>query len=245
MAEPRELVEQLERDAVLPPSDDERFSGYGVMACPFSSGDVLCHRRFPASSVGPAYTSVWHRTPDGPWKFYQDVAAHKACTRFFGSAVSGIVEAPIAIDWTGPRSLHIAVERALNWELTLASTPVTRAMNAIGGVMPDALSRNSVVLKTMGSIAGMSLGAGKLALTGRAPNGQWFVANPLLIWKIVDGRATLDGLDLRAVISTSTREQARLGDFWIPRTGLLAIGRAFFEPFDEARHVGGLGMATD
>jgi hypothetical protein len=29
-------------------------------------------RRFPVSSVGPGYTSVWHRDPAGRWVIYQD-----------------------------------------------------------------------------------------------------------------------------------------------------------------------------
>jgi hypothetical protein len=235
MEEPGELVERLEREAALPSGEDERFSGYGVMACPFVSGDVLCHRRFPASSVGPAYTSVWHRTPDGRWTFYQDVPPQQACTRFFGNAVSEIATSPIAIESTAPRTQRVTIEGALDWEMTLASTAVTRVMNGIGSAMPDALWRNSAVLKMMAAVAGVSLRAGKLALTGRAPNGQWFVANPLLIWTIPESRATLNGRELGAV--TSMREQARLGDFWIPRRGLLAIGRAFFEPFDRTRHL--------
>jgi hypothetical protein len=31
--------------------------------------------------------------------------------------------------------------------------------------------------------------------------------------------------------------QARLADFWIPQRGLFAVGRAFLEPLDAARHV--------
>ena len=39
----------------------------------------------------------------------------------------------------------------------------------------------------------------------------------------------IDGRNLGAV--APLREQPKLGDFWIPRTGLFAIGRAFFDPF--------------
>ena len=55
MAEPRELVERLERGVELPAGNDERFLGYGVMGLPFVSGHILCMRRFPNSSIGPGY----------------------------------------------------------------------------------------------------------------------------------------------------------------------------------------------
>ncbi len=37
--------------------------------------------------------------------------------------------------------------------------------------------------------------------------------------------------------NASAQAQARLGDLWIPQRGIFAIGRTFFKPFDEARHV--------
>jgi len=66
MREPADVVEDLERRAELPAGSEERFFGYGVMGLPFRSGHVLGLRRFPASSIGPGYRSVWHRDPQGP-----------------------------------------------------------------------------------------------------------------------------------------------------------------------------------
>ena len=45
----------------LPRGDGERYAGYAIMGLPFRSGHVLAMRRSPASSIGPAYTSIWHR----------------------------------------------------------------------------------------------------------------------------------------------------------------------------------------
>jgi hypothetical protein len=59
----------LECDRNLPDGQDERFNGYGVMGVPFVSGDLLALRRFPNTSIGDGYTSVWHRRPDGRWLF--------------------------------------------------------------------------------------------------------------------------------------------------------------------------------
>ncbi len=58
MAEPMELVERLGQYGDLPSGNAERFAGYGVMGIPFASGHVLAMRRFVASSLGEAYTSV-------------------------------------------------------------------------------------------------------------------------------------------------------------------------------------------
>ena len=88
MAEPKEAVDKLEQGVVLPFGADERFSGYGVMGVPFASGHVLCLRRFPVTSLGQGYTSVWHRNPEGRWTFIQDVTPQRACPRYFGSAVA-------------------------------------------------------------------------------------------------------------------------------------------------------------
>src|SRR3990167_3772415 len=123
MATPRESVLEAESKAQLPPGTNERFSGWGLMGLPFQSGDVLAIRRFPASSIGPAYTSVWYRNPGGEWTFYADVPPETACTRFFGSAVAHAVVCPITLDWTAENQLHVEVpEAGLSCELVVAPT---------------------------------------------------------------------------------------------------------------------------
>src|SRR5215217_6712147 len=107
MREPAEIVRELEAHAELPPGSEERFFGYGVMGLPFKSGHLLGLRRFPASSIGPGYRSVWHRAPDGRWTFYQDQPPEMACTRYFGDEVDEVREGPIEIEWTGPRALAV------------------------------------------------------------------------------------------------------------------------------------------
>jgi hypothetical protein len=100
--------------------------------------------------------------------------------------------------------------------------------------MPDALWQNGKVLSMMASMAGPALGAGKLGMHGEAPNRQHFIANPMIVWAIPWSEARLGGESFGPV--GPLPEQAHLGDFWIPQRGLFAIGRAFFEPFDAARH---------
>jgi hypothetical protein len=159
-----------------------------------------------------------------------------ACSRYFGSAVDEAVEREIDITWTSPRDLTISIEEdpGLDWRLSLSKTPATRLLNAVGGVLPDALWRKEAVLKPMGKAAGLLLRAGRLGLTGQAPNRQTFIANPMLVWAIRPSTARMGDRDLGRV--GPLPEQTRLGDFWIPQRGIFAIGRAFFEPLDPARH---------
>lgn len=239
MAEPRELIERIEREARVPDAPGERFSGYGVMGLPFASGHILGLRRFPASSIGPGYTSVWHRDPAGRWTFFQSAAPEQACTRYFGRDVAEAPVREIAIDWTGPRTMRVTIADELEWQLLLASSAVTGMMNGMSALMPQALWRNGAVLRAMGAFAGVALRAGKLGMAGTASNGQRFIANPLRIWLIPESRAVVRGVDLGPV--GPAPEQAHLGDFWIPQRGILAIGRAFFEQYDPARHAAATG----
>src|SRR5215207_1764411 len=219
MREPIEIVEELEQRAELAPGSEERFLGYGVMGLPFVSGHVLALRRFPASSIGPGYRSVWHRDPHGRWTFYQDQPDALACTRYFGSAVDEVREGPIAIDWTGPRAFHVrAGDGDLEWTVEVGSTPVTRAFNRVGSVLPSRAWRSRPVLDVMSRVAGTALGAGRVRLTGLAPNGQRFVANPLIVWVATGSKATVGGIDLGE--TGPAPEQAHLRDFSIPQRGM-------------------------
>jgi hypothetical protein len=107
-------------------------------------------------------------------------------------------------------------------------------MNAVAGVLPDTLWRKEAVLKNMGGAASVVLRAGQLGLSGRVPNGQSFIVNPMRIWSVRSSTARMADRDLGRVRPLTS--QTRLGDFWIPQRGLFAIGRAFFEPLDPTRH---------
>jgi hypothetical protein len=236
MQDPRVLAERTEASPTVPEGTEQRFAGYGVMGLPFRSGHVLGLRRFGASSIGPGYTSVWLRAPAGEWTFFQDVPAEQACPRYFGPQLRRSYERPIELHWTGPDAFSIEVDggRAVHWEVTLAAPPSVRVMNALASILPRALWRNAPMLRAMATVARCLLGTGRLALTGRAPSGQHFVANPLVAWTIPSARAVVEGIDVGE--PGPLPEQARLGDFGIPQRGLFVIGQAFFEPLDPARH---------
>lgn len=235
LAQPRDLAELTEIDPQVPPGVEDRFSGYGVMGLPLASGHVLALRRFPASSLGYGYSSVWHRDPAGRWTFWSDVAPEASCGRFFGAAIDEAAVAPIRVHWPAPCELAVSVsDGLLEWEMTLRVTPVTVAMNAVGALLTDAMWRRPAVLRAMSRVAGRLLDAGRVTLVGRSPNGQAFVANPLRVWRVATATARLDGRDLGA--PGPLPEQAFLGDFAIPQRGVFVIGRSLFERFDPRRH---------
>ena len=233
--EPAATAAALERSATLPEGAEERYVGYGVMAAPFASGDLLAMRRFPVSSVGKAYTSVWHRTAAGEWTVYADAPPLLSCGRYIGSAVAHSVETSIRLSWPGPRRMELVVPAAdLSWSIDLAQSAITRSMNAIARSMTERMWRDPRVLAMISRVAARMLHAGRLQLSGRLPNGQWFVANPKELWLIGASHAVIAGRDLGE--PAPLLEQTRLGDFWIPQRGLFAFARAFFEPLDLGGH---------
>jgi hypothetical protein len=232
----RAQVLDAERIATVGPGDDERFSGYGVLGLSFSSGHVLAMRRFPVTSVGPGYTSVWLRRPSGSWSIYADAPPAVSCARYFGAALEAAVQCPITVTWTGDAAfnVHIGGDVDLAWELGLAATPITRAMTAVLTALPGSVLENKAVLKAMGAASGPVLRAGRLGLTGSVPNGQGFRAKPRRLWFVSRSAAALAGEDLGSL--QPLRVQTRLGDFWIPRRGIFLIGASSFDRFDPARH---------
>jgi hypothetical protein len=236
MKEPRRLAERTEVSPGLPGGTEERFSGYGVMGLTFRSGHVLGLRRFAASSIGPGYTSVWHRSPDGEWTFYQDTPPEQSCPRYFGPLLRRSLVRAIEVRWVGPDRFSVTVDggRAVQWEASLAAPLAIRAMNAMASLMPESLWHSEKVLRAMGAVASRMLRAGRIALAGRTPSGQHFIANPLVAWTIPSSTARVAGVDVGAV--GPLPRQDHLGDFWIPQRGLFVVGRAFFEPMDAVRH---------
>jgi hypothetical protein len=233
---PRKQAQKLENHITLPEGSEERFNGFGVMGLPFSSGHVLALRRFMASSVGNGYTSVWHRSPDKSWTFYADVDPRHACTRYFGRQAAQALVTPITIKWLDDFSFEVTIESAnLYWYVSATATPATVIMNAIGAVLPQSAWKHALVLRIMGKMAGAALGLQKVGLTGVAPNGQHFKANPKTIWAVKQSHASLAGEDLGKPMPL--QDQAHLVDFWIPQKGILAFGQAYFDVFDPGKHL--------
>ncbi|MDQ0851104.1 hypothetical protein QFZ65_003042 [Arthrobacter sp. B3I9] len=237
MQSPRTMVESVEQNAALPSGTEERFAGYGVMGVPFSSGHVLALRHFPASSVGPGYTSVWIRDPAGSWTMHSTTDPGASCPRYFGSALGWASTGGISIRWRDGYSFSVEVGDGvdLDWDVTLAATPVTRLMSAVSGAVPERLWRSRSFLRAMGAVAGPALGAGHIGLTGRVPNGQSFAARPRRMWFVRASTAQLKGQSLGRISALPVQD--KLGDFWIPQRGIFMLGSSVFEPFDTATHL--------
>ena len=84
----------------------------------------------------------------------------------------------IKFAWSGAHEFTVAIEgiHHLDWQVSLATTPATWLMNSMGLMIPDPLWFNAGMLRLMGGLASVMLGAGRLGLTGRTRNGQGCVA---------------------------------------------------------------------
>jgi hypothetical protein len=232
---PLDAVSAVLQDPVLPPGDDERFVGYGVMGLPFCSGHYLALRVFPVTSFSPGYRSVWHRDPAGVWTFYATTPGPQSCARYFSSATpNDAVQCDIDVAWTTPWSLHIGIAGLLDWDLNIRSTPLTRFMSTIGRRLPEGAWTNRLILGILSRAASGLLSIGQVRLAGTASNGQRFMLAPTQMWAVAKSRAVFRGEDLGPV--GPLRHQARLADFRAPQRGIFVVGGGHFEAFDPARH---------
>lgn len=235
MGHPKVLAEGLEEKPAFPGGWGERFRGYGVMGLPFSTGHLLAFRRMARSSIGPSFTSVWHRDPGGVWTFFVDQEPETTCPRYFGSAVDRVILSPIELNWEGPMQVSVRIpEVRFEWAVRLSSDLRTRAVSAMGGVLPSFLWRSAPVVSLLGKVAGRLLGVGALNLSGQAPNGQRYLAAPKRLWCVDASAAVLEGVELGDI--KRLPKQSRLGDFRLPNAGIFALGEVQFEPFDPERH---------
>lgn len=224
---PRELIHDIEKHSSLPSGSSEGFAGYAVIGLPFQSGHVLALRRFPVSSLGPGYTSIWHRDPGGKWTFYSTVAPEQSCFRYFGGEGEENVHAQVRIEWSGPDEFRVLVKgaRPLVWEVKLTTTLASRLLNSVAGLLPDSWWQKRIMLRVMGLAGRFLLGAGKMNLAGATPNGHEFIANPQQVWLVESSRALINGADIGLLGLLST--QAQLNEFLIPQRCIFAIARAF------------------
>jgi hypothetical protein len=222
---PRQAVETLRSRPVLAGGDDERFTGYGVMGMPFASGHYLALRDMLASSVGPAYRAIWHRDPQGRWSIHTTGAPELTCPRYFGSVSRAIRVPSIDVDWVDDHTLRVAISDELDWRIELESTTATRMMTLMGGALPEAAWNSNRTLAAMEPMARRVLGIGRVRLHGGTPNGPRFKAAPRKVWRAT-GSATWNGEDFGR--SGPLTQQTRLGDFWLPQSGLFFVGGARF-----------------
>lgn len=219
-------VQELERTASVT-GPGESFSGYGVMSLPLSSGWVLALRRFPASSIGPAYSAVWMREPGGAWRFYSDAEPDLGCGRYFGPSLAGYLETAISLSWPTANTLRVSVPAMdFDWTVVVGASPATRLMNLLASALPERAWGSRRLLRAMGRVAGLVLRAGRITLTGRVPSGHGFEVAPRRVWVVRESTARLGGIDLG--VPSPLPRQVALGDFALPQRGLFAIGDSSF-----------------
>lgn len=235
---PKKTIERLKTQVPTrcPEPELECFRGYGVMGLTFESGHVLALRQWEESSIGPAYTSVWHRDPTGRWAFWSTEPPEMSCNRYTGASVDETRRTAIEVVWTTEEQLRVAApELDFEWEVGLAATAATRLMSFVSQKLPWKVRMHPSFLKAMGPLGGRMLGVGRFNMTGRMPNGQVFIAAPQAMWIVQQSRARLGDLDLGHL--GPLPKQVGVGDFLMPQRGVLAVGSAYFEPLDAARHL--------
>lgn len=225
-----EIVERLAR---IPADDHERFVGYAILGQRFASGHVLALRRWPAASIGPAYTSVWHQRPDGTWRLYANVPPTHSCARYVDSATRGSWEGPIRLAWADPYRLRVDVRGVgLEWEIDFRRTWMTRTFTAARFLLPDSALASDVVLRVLEWMARAWLKGGTLGLSGVMPNGHKYRALPRRIWLMDDARAWFNGVSLGPPVQSKVG--ARIGTLTVPTSGALAFLTAQFTPRPDA-----------
>lgn len=232
---PADAASAVLQNPTLPAGDDERFAGFGVLGLPFANGHYLALRCIPSASFAPGYRSVWHRDPAGVWTFYATTPAEQSCSRYFSSATpNDAVQCDIDIAWVTPWALYVQIPGLLEWHLDIGATAATRVMTQIAQRLPAAVWTNRLALAVMGRAAGPVLRAGRIRLSGGAPNGQRFMIAPARFWAVTRSNAALRSEDLGPV--GPLRPQARLADFRAPQRGFFVVGGGRLETFDPGRH---------
>jgi hypothetical protein len=219
---PAAVAAALERARDVEPGCESDL-GYAVWGLSFGSGDVLALRRFPPNARSAGYTCVWHRGPDGLWTFYADVGDGRGCHRHFGSCVERLVVAPIRVEWITPFRFLVTIDggRGLCWSMKLASSLATTVTSACLRLVPSNAWCDDRKVRLLAALSGVPLRAGRLPLAVQAPSGHRFLLRPHSMWRVVASRASVLGRDLGPVIEPT--EQATLGDFVIPRSGLFVV----------------------
>ena len=239
-AEPREWLPTpracaLRSELAQPPTGEgERFAGYGVIALPFAGGDILAFRRFPASSLGPGHTTIWHRHANGSWTFFVTIDPTLCCPRYFGGAIDRVVVTDIETTWIGHDHLVVSAPDArVAWSMRIIASPSTRLVNFLVGLAPRLAWRDERLLRLAGAAGGIGMGAGPLRLAGTTPNGQRFQLRPRRLWRIDASAAQIEGRELGPLGGNGGAE---LADFRVPAAGIFACGEGEFERLDPARH---------
>ncbi len=213
----------------------EHVYGFTAYTMTFSSGHVLAVRRFPQNDFAP-YTTVWHRTPEGDWSIFYDAPRPDiACPRYFGPAVQLIQPARIRLTWTGPTSFRVEMkDPALIWEVSMKTTPLLRAMNALNARLPLFTWRFSALVTMRAWMARWMFGMGNVSLSATMPSGHLGILMPLRVYFIEDSRAVFDGIDLGK--PERVRANPTIGQVRLSARPAFAVGWGFWKIRDSEEY---------
>lgn len=205
----------------------EYVKGWGVFGLPFGSGHVLALRVFPENDFAP-YRTLWHRGPEGRWAIYVDgPRLDTACPRYYGPACEHTGSARIDLDWTGPATVRVTMDRpALDWTLTASSNRLLDLLNAISPALPLVTWRPRALRRARERLAA-ALGMGHLELSGLMPSGHAGILMPQRMFFVDDARARLDGVDLGRPVHLD--ENPTIGRVPLPARGVLAVGGGMWQ----------------
>lgn len=211
-----------------PWADHEMARGYGVMSCPFASGDHLGLRVFPHTQFG-GYTSVWHRDRNGGWRQYvSDAPVEYGCPRQWGPALEHAASASVTVTWDGPMRLRVHMdEPSLDWELEVEASVPLRVLNLLHGRLPLTTWRPRVLVAAREWVA-RALGLGAVSMSGVLPTDGHLVAVLRRLYWVRRSTAILDGRDLGGLVELPSCPT--IAGWPLPRRGVLAVGEAHATP---------------
>lgn len=219
------------RPAGPPWPDHEYVMGWGLLSQAFDSGHVLALRVFPAGTFG-GFRAVWHRDPVGRWSIYVDSAEPEtACPRYFGAATHHTGATDIGVEWTGPATVRVTMDRpSLDWTFTASTTPVLDAVNAVNAAMPPASWRSRPIERSRELLA-RALGLGPFRMTTTTPSGHRMTLMPKSMYFVDSARAVLSGHDLGRPVRTP--HLPRIGAVDLPARAVLATGEVVWRVQEE------------
>ncbi|HSJ23897.1 MAG TPA: hypothetical protein VK929_04370 [Longimicrobiales bacterium] len=194
--QPRKYALRMERRHRHGTGGGEHFTGYGAMALAFQSGDVVALHRLTASSAGPPFVELWHRTPDGHWTFHSSVDRRRSVARYFANTAADVRCDDIEMRWTDGSALAVTARRArIRLALRLAGSPAANAASVLAGLVPESVWSLPTAARATRALVGAIMGVGPLPFSGTTDAGHTFHVRPLRLWRVAGAVCVLAGRD--------------------------------------------------
>jgi hypothetical protein len=211
----------------------DHFSGWGVPALRFESGDVIAFRRVTASSIGPPFATVWHRDVQGRWVIYSNVQGSRSCPRYLEPALRRVCADDVEIQWHGRFDVSVSVRTArLRLGLRLGASARTAAARVLWRLVPRPVWQRPALSAHLARLTAELLGAADVTLTGRTHSGHTWYLRPAGVWQVEAAAAVINGRDPGTLIraGAAAADRAEPGDVPVPSQPLLVLGEVMLRP---------------